>query len=110
MSRDNNYVLELIKQAGMVTPEQLESARKFVEDFPGNISIVDALISKKVVTEMDITQLLAQEYGLEMIDLHNYAIPPAVVDALPGDLAVAYNVVPVMKYDDVLAWINRFKY
>ncbi|MBR7144962.1 MAG: Flp pilus assembly complex ATPase component TadA [Lentisphaeria bacterium] len=102
MSRDNNYVLELVKQAGLVTPEQLESAKKFVEEFPGEISIVDALVTKKVVSEADITMLLAQEYGLEMVDLHNYTIPPEVVDALPADLAVTYNVVPVMKHDDLL--------
>ena len=46
--------------------------------------------------------LLAQEYGLEMVDLHNYVVPPEVVEALPGDLAVTYNVVPVMKHDDLL--------
>ena len=102
MGRDNNYVLELIKQAGMVTENQLESAKQFVADFPGKISLVDALISKKVITEADITALLAQEYGMEMMDLHNYVVPPAVVDAMPADLAVSYNVVPVMKHDDLL--------
>ena len=102
MARDNNYVLELIKQAGMVTPEQLESAQQFVNEFPSKISIVDALISKKVITEAEITRLLAMEYGLEVVDLHNYVVPPEVVEALPGDLAVTYNVVPVAKYDDLL--------
>ena len=102
MGRDNNYVLELIKQAGYVTPEQIESAKQFVADFPGKISLVDALVSKKFITQADITALLAQEYGMEMIDLHNYVVPPEIVDAMPGDLAVAYNVVPVMKHDDLL--------
>ena len=102
MSRDNNYVLELVKQAGLVTPEQLESAKKFVEEFPGEISIVDALLTKKIISDADITMLLAQEYGLEMVDLHNYTIPPEVVEALPADLAVTYSVVPVMKHDDLL--------
>ncbi len=102
LARDNNYVLELIKQAGMVTPEQLEAAQQFVDEFPSKISIVDALISKKIVTEDDITQLLAMEYGLEVVNLSNYVLPPEVADALPGDLAVAYNVVPVAKHDDLL--------
>ncbi|MBO5924359.1 MAG: Flp pilus assembly complex ATPase component TadA, partial [Lentisphaeria bacterium] len=102
MARDNEYVLELIKQAGMVSPEQLEAAQQFVDEFPSPITIVDALISKKIVTEADITQLLAMEYGLEVVNLHNYVVPPEVVSALPGDLAVAYNVVPVAKHDDLL--------
>jgi len=102
LSRDNKYVLELIKRAGLVTPEQLESARQFQEDFPGEISLTEALVSKKFITEADITMLLAQEYGMEVMDLHNFVVPPKVVEALPGDLAVAYNVVPVMKHDDLL--------
>ncbi len=102
MARDNNYVLELVKEAGLVSPEQLDSAQKFVDDFPGKISLVDALISKKIISEADITMLLAQEYGMEVVDLHNYVVPPEVVEALPGDLAVTYNVVPVMKHDDLL--------
>ena len=82
MARDNNYVLELIKQAGMVTPEQLEAAQQFVDEFPSKISIVDALISKKIVTEDDINQLLAMEYGLEVVNLSNYVLPPEVAELL----------------------------
>ena len=102
MSRDNDYVLDLLEQAGMITPEQMAKARQFVEDFPGKMHVVDALISKKYITDAEITQLLAQEYGMEMVDLHNYVVPPEVVEALPGDLAITYNVVPIMLHDDLL--------
>ena len=102
MARDNEYIFSLIKEAGLVTPEQIESARQFVADFPGKISITEALVSKKFITESEITALLAQEYGMEVVDLHNYIVPPSVAEAMPGDLAVAYNVVPVMKHDELL--------
>ena len=102
MSRDNDYILELIKEAGLVSPEQLADARQFMEEYPGKITLLDALISKKVVSENDITMLLAQAYGLEVVDLQNYSIPQEVVDALPTELALSYNVVPVMKHDDLL--------
>ena len=46
MSRDNNYVLELVKQAGLVTPEQLDSAKKFVEDFNPDIVFCPRLSSR----------------------------------------------------------------
>ena len=102
MSRDNDYILELIKEAGLVSPEQLADARQFMEEYPGKITLLDALISKKVVSENDVTMLLAQAYGLEVVDLQNYSIPQEVVDALPTELALSYNVVPVMKHDDLL--------
>ena len=102
MARDNEYVLDLIQRAGLVTAEQLASARKIAEESPVRVSVVDALVTMKAVSEKDITALLAQDYGMEMVDLHNYVVPPEVVEALPADLAVTYNVVPVMKHDDLL--------
>ena len=102
MARDNEYVLDLIQRAGLVTAEQLASARKIAEESPVRVSVVDALVTMKAVSEKDITARLAQDYGMEMVDLHNYVVPPEVVEALPADLAVTYNVVPVMKHDDLL--------
>ena len=102
MARDNEYVLDLIQRAGLVTAEQLASARKIAEESPVRVSVVDALVTMKAVSEKDITALLAQDYGMELVDLHNYVVPPEVVEALPADLAVTYNVVPVMKHDDLL--------
>ncbi len=102
MARDNNYVLDLIQRAGLVTPAQIEAAKKIMAESPARVSVVDALITMKAIGESDITSLLAQDYGMEMVDLHNYVVPPEVVEALPADLAVTYNVVPVMKHDDLL--------
>ena len=81
MSRDNDYILELIKEAGLVSPEQLADARQFMEEYPGKITLLDALISKKVVSENDITMLLAQAYGLEVVDLKVSVAPEQFVDA-----------------------------
>ena len=102
MARDNQYVLELLQQCGMVTDAQVAAARNMVAESPVRISVVDALINMKAVSEDDITNLLAQEYGMEVVDLSNYVIPPEVIEALPADLAVTYNVVPVMKHDELL--------
>ena len=102
MARDNQYVLDLLQQNGMVSDDQVAAARSLVEESPVRISVIDALINMKAVSEDDITNLLAQEYGMEVIDLSNYVIPPEVIEALPADLAVTYNVVPVMKHDELL--------
>ena len=86
----------------MVTDAQVTAARNMVAESPVRISVVDALINMKAVSEDDITNLLAQEYGMEVVDLSNYVIPPEVIEALPAELAVTYNVVPVMKHDELL--------
>jgi general secretion pathway protein E/type IV pilus assembly protein PilB len=46
--------------------------------------------------------MMAQQYGLETLDLTGYQIPPEVIQAVTPDVAKQYSIVPVMKHDDVL--------
>ena len=71
MSRDNEYVLELIQQAGLITAAQLESARQFVEDFPGKIYAVEEAIVfnkksiKKIATKYPKADISARNFPLD---------------------------------------------
>lgn len=46
--------------------------------------------------------MLAQQYGMEVLDLNSYEIPPEILECLTPEVASRYKVVPVMKHDDVL--------
>ena len=46
--------------------------------------------------------MLAQQYGMELLDLSHYDIPQEVIDSMSGDIALHYRVVPVMKHDNLL--------
>jgi general secretion pathway protein E/type IV pilus assembly protein PilB len=46
--------------------------------------------------------MLAQQYGLETLDLTGYQIPPEVLEKIPPETAKQYNVVPVMEHEGVL--------
>ena len=99
---DSDYVLELLQENGFVTKEQIDEGWKKVADSDGELDILDALKSLQFVDEQEITNMLAQQYGLETIDLSTFVIPDEVIQELPAETAMQYKVVPVMLHDDIL--------
>ena len=104
MARDSEYILTLLKEYGMVTDEQVEKARlKLLESESGELTdVVDALVAIGAVKDDELLAMLAQQYGMEVMDLTGYDIPAEVIASLDEDIARHYRVVPVAKHDDVL--------
>ncbi len=102
MSENSDYILELLTEYGMITEEQIDEGWKKVGDSDGTMDILDALKALGYVDEFEMMAMLAQQYGLETLDLTGYQIPPEVIAALPPETAQQYKVIPVMKHDDVL--------
>ena len=83
----------------MVTPEQIAAARK--EELRENEEdVVDVLVRQGVIKKSELLAMLAQQYGMELMDLEGYNIPAEVLEGLNGDIARHYNVVPVMRHGD----------
>jgi len=99
---DSDYVLELLQENGFVSKEQVDEGWKKVAESDGDLDILDALKSLRYVDEQEITNMLAQQYGLETIDLSTFVIPDEVLQELPAETAKQYQVVPVMLHDDIL--------
>ena len=102
MAKDTEYVLELLLEYGMITKEQLAAARQKAEESEGLLDPIDALKQDGIVKEDELLAMLAQQYGMEVFDLADYEIPPEVVASLDPEVVQHYNVVPVMKRDNVL--------
>ena len=103
MARDSEYILTLLKEYGMVTDEQIASARDHaLESEFGEMDIIDALVEIGAVNEDELLAMLAQQYGMEIMDLSGYEIPAEVIASLDVDIARHYGVIPVAKHDDML--------
>lgn len=100
MTSNDDYVLEVIEEKGIVTSGQIETARQSSAEKGG--SVVDALVRDEVVSQVDILGALAEQFGMDMVTLVGEAIAPDVISALPVDLARRYKVVPVHKHDNTL--------
>ena len=102
MARDSDYILELLKEYGMVTDEQVEQAWDEVTSSEGRIDVIDALKILGFIKEEQLLSMLANQYGMEVVDLSNYVFRDEVINALSPDVVMQYQVVPVMKHDNVI--------
>ena len=106
MARDTEYILKLLLEHYMVTREQVAKARAEVMEAMDNGAeeedLIDHLVKQGIVSEEELLMMLAQQYGMELLDLSSYEIPEEVLTSLSTDIVRHYNVVPVMKHDDIL--------
>ena len=100
MTSNDDYVLELITEHGLVTEDQTLAARDTSRKEGG--SIVDALVSDGLVPEHDVLKILAEQFGMEVVSLDGIDLPAEVRDALPVEVARRYKVVPVHLNDGAL--------
>ena len=102
MARDSEYVLELLLDYGLVMQDQVDQAKAESKAVDGSIDPVDLLQKLGFLQSADLTAMLAQHYGMEVMDLKKYEIPEEVIQALTPDIIHHYNVVPVMRHGDTL--------
>lgn len=102
MARDSDYILELLKEYGMITDDQVAKGREEVDASKGKLDIIDALKVLGFVEDEQLLSMLASQYGMEVVDLSTYVFPEEVLSALTSDIVHNYQVVPVMKHDNVI--------
>ncbi len=102
MAQNSEFILELLQENGMVTDEQVSEGWKKVAESDGALNIIQALEQLGYVDPNEKLQMLAQQYGMEVLDLNTYKIPQEVIAAVPKDVVDQYHIVPVMKHDEML--------
>jgi len=100
LTSNDEYVLEVLLENGMVTAERAEIAKSRAESDGG--SAVDILLADQDVSQENVLGLLAGLFGMEVISLHDIDLAPELRDMITVDIARRYKVVPVFKNDDVL--------
>jgi len=85
-----------------VTREQVEAAKESALSGDGTEDAIDKLRKSGAVSEENLLNMLAQQYGMEIIDLDQYDIPADVLSSLSTEVVRYYGVIPVMRHDDIL--------
>ena len=73
MTSNDEYVLQLLREAGYVTAEQLEAASTAMRE--GNETTLDVLVASGAVTEDDVLGTIADQFGIKYV-----SIDPAAID------------------------------
>lgn len=100
MTSNDEYVLEVLLDNGMVTPEQVEHARGQVGVRDG--TPVDLLLEDGVISEDDVLGMLAGLFGMELVTLQDLDVPSDVRELIKDDVARRYHVMPVYKTENGL--------
>jgi type IV pilus assembly protein PilB len=92
MARNENYVLDLLRDAGLVTKPQIERARTRLN---GADNVVDRLVKDGLLTEADVSRTLAAQAHMDWIDLSAIVIPPVIIKQIRAEDARRFKVIPV---------------
>ena len=96
MTNNDDYVIEILLDTGLITQSQLDEASAVAQP---NEGIVASLIAKEFVTHEDVLRALAAHSSMEYVELAQMAISDDVVEAVPAEVALRYKIVPVANVD-----------
>jgi type IV pilus assembly protein PilB len=92
VQQNEDYVLKVLQDVGLVTWPQIESARSRLN---GANNIVDVLVNEGVVSESDVSRTLAGQAHMDWIDISPMVIPPEVTTQIRAGDARRFKVIPV---------------
>jgi general secretion pathway protein E/type IV pilus assembly protein PilB len=100
VTSNDEYVLQILLEQGLVNAGQAETARGAAAGKGG--SAVDELLRSEVLSEAAILSAVAGQFGMEQVSLRDVQLPPELRDTIPEEVARRYRVVPVQKTEDTL--------
>ena len=92
MQANDDYVLKVLEEIGLVSRKQIAQARAKLNGAP---SIVDVLVRDGVVSADDISRSLAAQAQMHWIDLSAVVIPPEIISQISAADARRFKVIPV---------------
>ena len=92
MQQNEDYVLRVLSDVGLVTRQHIDSARSRLNGEPG---VIDVLVNDGIVSEVDVSRTLAAQAHMDWIDISTMLIPPGVINQIRGEDARRFKVIPV---------------
>src|SRR5437764_2337740 len=100
VKRKSKQLGQILIELGYITSEQLDHALEEHRRTPKSLGRV--LIDLGMIKEGDLVRALAEQVGLEFVDLSDYPIDPTATTLLPDALARRYRAIPIGERDGKL--------
>ena len=97
--RKADYTEILLRQK-TISPDQLAEAKQMAKD--SGTELPDALIRLGYATGDEMARAMAQEWGLDYVNLNDAVIPPSVVELVPESVARENVIIPLAEGDGEL--------
>ena len=92
MFSNEDYLAELLAEAGMVSIDDVSSARSAIS---GAETVVEYLLAHNYLTQEEVARTLATNAGVPFIRLADVAFDPAITASISEDIARRYRVIPL---------------
>lgn len=92
MYSNENYLLDLLVEAGAIDTGTLDSIRASLTPMD---SVIDYLIKNNYLTAEYIAQVAAYNSGMEYVDLGSFDVDPAIISSVNGELARRVGFLPI---------------
>src|SRR3984893_3384069 len=92
VQHNEDYVVKVLQEVGLVTRKQVDGARARLN---GANSIVDLLVKDGVLSEADVSRTLAAQAHMDWIDISSMVIQPEVIKQIRAEDARRFKVIPV---------------
>lgn len=92
MFSNEDYLAELLAEAGLVSPEELSHARNALS---GSETIIEYLLAHTRLTQEGVAETLAANAGIPFIRLHDVNFEPGITETVSDDTAKRYRVIPI---------------
>jgi type IV pilus assembly protein PilB len=87
----NTTVIELLKNAKKLTPEQLASLETEATSDKANLE--ELVVQQNITTDVELTQLFADEIGVPYVEINVKELSKEILKQLPENIAKLYNMV-----------------
>jgi type II secretion system protein E len=98
MPANDEYVIEILKDVGLMSQEQADD----LTGRTGGLHMVETLIKEGTVSAEDVARTLASQNGMDFVDLSLVTPSPELINLLSSEIARRYKTVPVSEHDGSL--------
>lgn len=99
MSSNDAFVIQLLIDKNLIDSTEVESTRSQLKEAGSegdeDTAVLEALEARSVVSQKQITDLLAEEFNMETVDLSDVRVSEEALATIPYDLASRYKVIPL---------------
>ncbi|WP_166830576.1 GspE/PulE family protein [Thalassoroseus pseudoceratinae] len=92
---------QILVDLGYLSEDQLWDVLEEQKQSPGEV-IGQVAIRMGLVTDAQVTEALAEQWGMSVVNLPETNIPPKVLEVVPQTMAEIYHIMPISLKDNVL--------
>ena len=92
---------QILVDLGHMTEDQLWDVLETQKQSPGEV-IGQVAVRMGFVTDAQVTEALAEQWGMPVVNLEETTIPPKVIEMVPQTMAEIYKIMPISLKNDVL--------